>query len=159
MTPEMLRAKEALYRSNYLGSAEHYEDIKMAYSMVDKNPRTNPKKQFGDSKPAVHLVPPALILEAAIGLQEGAIKYGAYNWRETKIESMTYIAAMLRHLYAYLDGEDQDPESALGKSHLSGVAASLAILLDAINGDFLIDNRPPKGPAPKMVVRKTEMPR
>lgn len=104
----------------------------------------NPKQAFGDKKLQVGLVPRALTLIAAPAFKEGARKYGPYNWRTTKVEAMTYIAAIERHLAAYLDGEDVDPESTEGKTHLGGIAACVAILADAeINGQ-LIDNRPPK---------------
>lgn len=105
----------------------------------------NPKQAFGDTKPPLHLVPAALTHAVSVGLSEGRDKYGAWNWRSTKVEAMTYVGAILRHLAAYVDGEDADPDSAIGKSHLAGAAASLAILLDAQEGGFLVDNRPPKG--------------
>jgi hypothetical protein len=79
----------------------------------------------------------------AIGLKEGAEKYGPWNWRSTKVEVMTYVGAIYRHMAAFVDGEDIDPDSPVGKKHLDGVAASLAILIDAIAGGFAIDNRPP----------------
>lgn len=115
----------------------------------------NPKQAFGDKKRPVHVVPPALMLGASKAFGEGAVKYGAYNWRETNVESMTYIGALLRHAFAYLDGEDVDPESTTGKLHLEGMAACIGILLDGTYGGFLIDNRPPKGPAPEL----TRMPK
>lgn len=112
----------------------------------------NPKQAYGDLKAKVQLVPPALTLGAARALEEGAVKYGPYNWRDIKVESLTYVGAILRHTFAYMDGEDLDPESTVGKTHLEGIAGCIAILLDATNGNFLIDNRPPAGPAPKMVL-------
>lgn len=112
----------------------------------------NPKQAFGDKKVAVGTVPPALLLGAAKAFGEGARKYGAFNWRESKVEAMTYAGAMMRHLAAYIDGEDVDPESSTGKLHLEGIAACVGILLDCTYGGFLIDNRPPKGPAPAMVL-------
>jgi len=115
------------------------------------NTLENPKQAHGDRKPALHLVPPALSIGAARAFAEGAAKYGAFNWRHTKVRASTYIAGILRHALAYLDGEDLDPESTRGKHHLEGVAASLAILMDAKDGGFLIDDRPPAGPAPKLM--------
>jgi hypothetical protein len=120
--------------------------------MTEKNP-PNPKQKFGDAKVPLHLVPPALAIGAAIALGEGAPRYGPYNWRETDVEVMTYIGALERHLAAYKDGEDIDPDSSVGKRHLDGMAACLAILLDATDGGFLIDNRPPKGPAPRLLLK------
>lgn len=107
---------------------------------------SNPKQAFGDAKVPLHLVPAALMDAVGRGLSEGRDKYGAWNWRSTQVEAMTYVGAIMRHLMAYVDGEDLDPDSATGKSHLDGAAASLAILLDATHGGFLVDNRPPKGP-------------
>lgn len=108
---------------------------------------SNPKQQYGDLKVPLQLVPAAATAYMAMGLKEGARKYGPFNWRETDVEAMTYVGAVLRHLSAYVDGEDIDPES--GNPHLAHAMASLAILVDASEGDTLIDNRPPSGPAAK----------
>lgn len=116
----------------------------------------NPKKAFGDKKVALQLVPPALAIHGARALKEGADKYGAYNWREQPVEAMTYIGGLMRHAAAYLDGEDIDPESTTGKLHLDGMIANLAILVDAMDLGTLIDNRPPKGPAPKLILTPKE---
>ncbi len=102
--------------------------------------RPNPKQAYGDMKAAVHRVPPALMLSAALGMKNGVEKYGPFNWRETAIEALTYYAATLRHLLAWFDGEDTDPDS--GNPHLAHAAASLAILLDALASGRVIDNRP-----------------
>jgi hypothetical protein len=45
----------------------------------------------------------------------GAVKYAAHNWRKG-IARTRVIGAALRHLFAYLAGEDNDPETGL--SHL-----------------------------------------
>lgn len=110
----------------------------------------NPKQAYGDLKVPMHTVPPALTIGAAKAFGEGAIKYGAFNWRNKAVEAMTYVGAIQRHLAAYIDGEDVDPESKTGKLHLEGIAACVGILLDCTYGGFLIDNRPPAGPAPEM---------
>lgn len=116
----------------------------------------NPKKAQGETKPQLHLVPPALVIGAAKAYAEGAAKYGAFNWRETNVSASTYISTIQRHLAAFQDGEDVDPESATGKLHLDGIAASVGILLDAAHGGFLIDDRPPKGPAPELLRSKAK---
>lgn len=109
----------------------------------------NPKQVYGDRKRRLDLVPPALAIGASVAYAEGAPKYGAFNWRESHVEAMTYIAAIMRHAYAYMDGEDVDPESAVGKLHLEGIAACVGILLDNTYSGTIIDNRPPKGSAPE----------
>lgn len=111
----------------------------------------NPKKSCGAKKIPLHLVPPTLTLGAARGLKEGADKYGPYNWREAGVDTNTYTGAMLRHLLAYMDGEDVDPESKVGKTHLEGIAACCAILMDAGPLGKLEDNRPPKGKAAELI--------
>lgn len=102
----------------------------------------NPKQQYGDKKVPLYLLPPLVAMEIVDGLREGAEKYGPWNWREDPVETMTYIGAAMRHLAAYVEGEDIDPDSAGGKSHIAGALASLAILVDAQGCGTLIDNRP-----------------
>lgn len=111
----------------------------------------NPKQARGEEKPPLHYVPPAAIIGMAKALGEGGKKYGPYNWRHIKVRYMTYIGGAMRHLAAALDGEDIDPESTVGKTHIEGALGSLAVLQDAIAGGFLVDDRPPKGPAPEML--------
>ena len=102
----------------------------------------NPKEAAGRQKPQLHLIPPvASILEAEV-LALGAKKYVAYNWRGAGINVSTYISAMLRHIAAYADGEDADPES--GVSHIAHVRACTAIMLDAISLNNANDDRPQK---------------
>jgi hypothetical protein len=112
-------------------------------------PGENPKARHGAAKSPLGLIPaPAEVaISEVFGL--GAAKYGAYNWRETKVEAMTYAHAMRRHLAAWLDGENQDPES--GQSHLAHVAACAAILLDAYAIGKIDDNRPPAGVAGDLI--------
>ena len=107
----------------------------------------NPKQLYGDRKVPLHLVPASATAYAAVALKEGARKYGAFNWRHSNVEAMTYVGATLKHMSAYMDGETIDPES--GNPHLAHAMASLAILIDATEGGFLVDNRPPAGPAAK----------
>ena len=113
-----------------------------------RNP--NVKQAHGDKKVPLHLVPPSAMIYIALALREGNDRYDAWNWRESKIEAMTYIGAALRHIMDFVDGVDIDPDSKVGKPSLAGAMASLAILVDAIENDSLIDNRPPKGNVAEM---------
>ena len=105
----------------------------------------NPKQAYGDKKIPIALVPPASLMYQAKACKEGARKYGPYNWRNKKVESMTYIHAAMRHILAYLDGENIDPEC--GVEHIGLALASLGILADATETGNLMDNRPIKGNA------------
>jgi hypothetical protein len=80
--------------------------------------------------------------ETAKVLQHGADKYGARNYRDTKINATTYVSAIMRHLLAWNDGEDLDPESGL--SHIAHVAACCDILLDTAACGMLTDDRSKK---------------
>jgi hypothetical protein len=62
------------------------------------------------------LIPPQGILRVAGIYTYGKKKYAAHNWRKG-IPYSELLDATLRHIYAYLDGEDNDPES--GHPHLA----------------------------------------
>lgn len=100
---------------------------------------TDPKGEVGKTKPQLHLIPKVSLEQQANALQLGEEKYGFFNWRETKVGANTYISAMFRHLAAFKEGEDLDPES--GTSHLGHVMASCAIILDAAKCGTLVDDR------------------
>jgi hypothetical protein len=100
----------------------------------------NPKSAAGAVKPQFHLIPLAPLAYLARVFEHGAAKYGPFNWRETGVKASVYISAILRHLFAWTEGEDLDPDS--GKPHLAHVMASCCILLDAYLSGKLIDDRP-----------------
>lgn len=105
----------------------------------------NPKDAIGAKKAPLGYVPAAAVIGPAPAMEIGAIKYGPFNWRAQPVQAMTYVEAALRHLYAWIDGQDDAEDT--GISHISHAQAGLAILQDAIMSGNLIDNRPPKGPA------------
>ena len=117
------------------------------------NDDTNPKDLLGDCKPQLHLVPPALMLHAAKAMENGAKKFGPYNWRAKKVRATVYLSAALRHILALLDGEDTASDS--GVHHAGHAAACLGILLDAKETGNLIDDRPAKGCAARLIAEMT----
>lgn len=110
---------------------------------------TNPKDLLGLKKAPLRLVPPALTIATAPVMALGAKKYGPYNWREKPVRFTVYLEAMLRHIYAILDGQTLDPES--GRPHVAHVAACAGILLDADPLGQLVDDRFTSGPAAAML--------
>ena len=100
----------------------------------------NPKQAFGDTKPSIHLVPMAVILEVARVMRLGADKYGQKNWREQPIRASTYYSAMFRHMVDWFEGgENIDPES---KEHpLVHAICCAMIIRDGLNHGTLIDDR------------------
>jgi hypothetical protein len=99
----------------------------------------DPKGEAGNKKAPMHLLPPYALEQCSWVHKLGASKYGAYNWRDTGVCATTYVSAIMRHLNAWRDGEDLDPES--GISHIAHIAASCNILLDAAHCDKLQDDR------------------
>lgn len=114
----------------------------------------NPKDTIGANKPDLSLVPPSAIIHMSTAMQNGADKYGAYNWRTKKVQVMTYLAAADRHLKQFLDGEDYAADS--GVHHLAHAAACYAIVLDAMETGNLVDNRPPAGAASRLIADLTK---
>lgn len=99
----------------------------------------DPKGAVGATKCPLHLLPPDALRETAWVHKLGAEKYGPFNWRTHHVNATTYVAAIMRHLMAWSEGEDLDPES--GRSHLAHIAASANILMDAQKHGSLIDDR------------------
>ena len=68
--------------------------------------------KFDGGKPRMDLLDPLALEGLATVLTFGAQKYPAHNWRKG-IANTRLIAAILRHLFAIMRGEDLDPESGL----------------------------------------------
>lgn len=113
----------------------------------------NPKDKEGQKKAPLHLLTPASLIHEAYAMQHGADKYGAFNWREHSVLASVYIAACMRHLLAWQDGETTAEDS--GVHHLGHAKAGLGILLDALENGKMIDDRPLKGAAPRLLAPTT----
>lgn len=111
----------------------------------------NPKDLVGAKKAPLSLVPPSAIIAMAEAMQVGADKYGPFNWRDQPVQVRTYVEAALRHLYAFLDGQEAAEDTKV--SHLAHAMAGLAILNDAIELGAIDDNRS-KGPAAGLLRRQ-----
>lgn len=100
----------------------------------------NPKAKFGAQKPNLALIPGSANVAEALALEDGAKKYDPFNWRVTAVEAMTYVAAIRRHLDAWVDGDELTTDT--GVPNLGALRASCSILIDAQASGTLIDNRP-----------------
>lgn len=83
--------------------------------------------KFDGDKLPVNLLSTEALNQTAAVLKFGADKYHAHNWRDGFAWSRPLAAAM-RHIMAYNDGEDKDPESGL--SHLAHAACCIMFLLE-----------------------------
>lgn len=78
-------------------------------------------------KVRLELLSPIAINEIAKALTFGAKKYDANNWRKG-IAWSRLLGASLRHIMAFMSGEDKDPESGL--SHLAHAGCCIMFLLE-----------------------------
>lgn len=81
--------------------------------------------KYDGEKPIMALIDSDFLLEVGAVLTAGAKKYQSQNWR-AGISSMRLASAVLRHFFAYLKGEDKDPETGL--SHLAHATCGLMFL-------------------------------
>lgn len=117
---------------------------------------TNPKDLIGVKKVQLNLVPPSSIIYQALAMEDGAKKYGPYNWRENKVIASIYVAAALRHLQAWYDGEEVAADSQ--KPHLAHALACLGIIVDAKETGNLVDDRPKPGAASQLIAKWEKKP-
>lgn len=85
-----------------------------------------------------HLLPLLAVRLLVRVLMHGAAKYKEWNWAEGGDYSRLYDAA-LRHLTAWWDGEDLDPDS--GMNHLAHAACCCLFLLEMQIREIPEDNR------------------
>lgn len=105
---------------------------------MDSKP-SNPKDLIGSDKIPFHLWPETASALGALGLMDGALKYGRANFRAIGVKASIYYDALRRHMNKWFEGEDIDPDSGL--PHLAHALACLAILVDAEAAGKLTDDR------------------
>jgi hypothetical protein len=103
---------------------------------------TNPKDLMGIRKVSFCCLPWPVLGEAGLGMQEGGMKYGRHNYRSEGVAVSTYVDAVIRHITAYWEGEDIDPDS--GIHHIGKAISTLIVLRDAQLNDKATDDRPIK---------------
>lgn len=90
-------------------------------------------------KAPYHLIAPELLAGVAKVLAFGASKYDERNW-ERGMEWSRVFSALQRHIWAWHEGEEADPET--GFSHLDHVACNIMFLMAYEKRGLGIDNRP-----------------
>lgn len=102
----------------------------------------DPKQSQAVKKVTFNNVPITLDIIATFGSDNGAEKYGGWNWLELEDNSMslmTYLNAMKRHWILFRAGQDNASDS--GINHLDHLIAGLAVLRDAMIFDKVNDDR------------------
>ena len=80
-----------------------------------------------DSKVRLELLSPIAMTEIARVLTFGAKKYSEHNWRNG-FKWSRLLGAAMRHLLAFIGGENKDPETGL--SHLAHAGCCIMFLLE-----------------------------
>jgi hypothetical protein len=105
---------------------------------------TNPKDAIGSKKAPMSTLPAGVLAEMGVAMLEGKAKYGAFNYRIAGVRSSVYYDALMRHIMAWWEGEDIDPDSGL--PHVVKALVTLAVLRDAQRNGMVTDDRPPISP-------------
>ena len=98
---------------------------------VPKDPTEG--RKFDTGKPDYTLLPWDSVEQVVRVLDYGAKKYARDNWRYVDDASTRYMAAAMRHLSAYMQGQEFDPET--GINHLAHACCSLLFVLSLENVD------------------------
>lgn len=128
-TPEQFKARTAILHNTVTLPPETIAAIKDQYSGALK---------FDTDKLPLHLLSTEAMNQTAAVLKFGAQKYAEHNWRKGFAWSRPLAAAM-RHITAFNNGEDKDPESGL--SHLAHAACCIMFLLEFEKTHQHLDDR------------------
>lgn len=104
-------------------------------------PTGNPKDLVAGAKIDLTLVPATAIVGMATAFMEGALKYGRFNWRVKGVRASVYVAALLRHIFKWYNGQNQDVDTRV--HHIDNAMACLAIIRDATVYGRITDDRAP----------------
>lgn len=102
---------------------------------------SNPKDIVGVRKTPFSTLSGPILARMGVAMLEGALKYGRHNYRVVGVKASVYFDAFNRHVWAWYEGEDIDPES--GEHHLIKAMTCLHVYLDAELRGIAVDDRPP----------------
>lgn len=90
-------------------------------------------KRFNEGKLKWSLVPQSALIPMVRVLEYGTLKYSAYNWAKG-LSVVEICESLKRHLDAFMEGEDNDPESGL--SHIGHLQCNGLFL------SWMMENKP-----------------
>lgn len=109
---------------------------------MDQNTKlSNPKDREATARLDLTTFPQTAIIYGALAMVEGGNKYGEFNFRSIGVNASVYVAACMRHIFKWYNGENEDEKTKV--PHLGSALACLAILVDAEEMGNLKDDRPP----------------
>lgn len=106
-----------------------YSNTDIEYDTISIVPTNKPEAvKYDANKTDWSLMPFEVIEEINKVLEFGAGKYSAHNWKQGEgFKYSRVLNSLLRHVFAYMRGEDKDPESGL--SHLAHAGCNIVFLL------------------------------
>lgn len=147
---EAVKACDAIYMlkgwQNSTGAQAEYWCARwlhkeVLYERVESTTKeSNPKDAVGCKKVPLHGMPAPVLMECGLVKLHGDLKYGEYNWRDVGVRASIYYDALMRHMMAFWEGEDVDPDS--GISHIAHAITGLAVLRDSMIQENWVDDRP-----------------
>ena len=109
--------------------------LDMSAGATGSQSATTGGRKFDENKLEYGLIPPLAQQEMVRVLTFGAQKYEPGNWKKVPDAKRRYFDAMMRHLWAWHAGEQNDDES--GKNHLAHAMCCLMFLYEHDTIDFL----------------------
>jgi hypothetical protein len=104
------------------------DNIDAIFKPIDTDSKLQTKSEFiklDDGKRRLSLIEPPFIQALGDVITFGAAKYAPNNWKLCE-DTSRYKDALLRHIYAYLSGEQRDQET--GIEHLAHASCNLMFL-------------------------------
>lgn len=105
-----------------------YEGVSAEDLVKNSQTATTGGRKFDGGKPQYGLLPPNALRATVDILTFGAEKYEPDNWKHVPDSKRRYFDAMQRHLWAWKEGEQNDPET--GKNHLAHAMCCLMFLYE-----------------------------
>ena len=105
-----------------------YEGVSVKDLIEKSQTATTGGRKFDGGKLQYGLLPPLALKATVEILTFGAEKYEPDNWKHVPDSKRRYFDAMQRHLWAWKEGEQNDPES--GKNHLAHALCCLMFLYE-----------------------------
>lgn len=128
--------KEAVYQQ-YVKPTDIFDMSPLDAVKMSQTATTGGRKFDGD-KLEYGLTPPLALKAMVDVLTFGAQKYERDNWKRVPDSKRRYFDALQRHLWAWKEGEQLDPES--GKHHLAHAMCCLSFLYEH-DVKYSLDNK------------------
>jgi len=104
------------------------ESLVTKEDIIKSQSATTGGRKFDGNKLQYGLLPPLALKATVEILTFGAEKYEPDNWKHVPDSKRRYFDAMQRHLWAWKEGEQNDPET--GKNHLAHAMCCLMFLYE-----------------------------